>query len=265
VLTAFPTSAIIFEKGVCVRSTLIFVAAVAAAVIWFFGFATIPPMGLVLGAAGLLAGLALGLNGARRAVAVGLVLSAVPFVLTALNIAIGVARDPTSHNLFPFELLIALAIGLVPAAGLSIGYAIPRGRIPPRSSLLVGSLAALVALSSPALSLLSNGSFERSVAATLRRLLAAENEYRAASPSHRFTCEGPLLPGFEHERWLAWTQLGLATPDHFQGPGGYWFTLRCGPLSRGDDLSIEASKGYGGDVFTIDASGTIRRGPLQSR
>jgi hypothetical protein len=191
-------------------------------------------------------------------------LSCAPFQLTALNIAAGVTRDPTSHNLFPFELLIALGIGLVPAAGLSIGYAIPPARVPQRARLIAGGLAALAAVSSPAVGFRHNRSVETSVQATLSRLLAAENGYRAASPAHRFTCDGPLLPSFEHEGWFADTQLGLTTPDHFQGPGGYWFRLQCGPLSRGDDVSIRAFNGRGGE-FTIDGSGTILRGPQKSR
>jgi hypothetical protein len=252
-----------------VRSTPIFIAVLAAIfamalvanVIRLTGFRN--PMGLAIGASALLAGLALGLKRRRGAVTVGLILSCAPFLLTALNIAVGVARDPTSHNLFPFELLIALAIGLVPAVGLSIGFAIPPARVPPRASLIAGGLAALAALSSPAVGLIYNRDVETSVQATLRRL-AAENGYRAASPAHRFTCDGPLLPRFEHERWFANTQLGLTTPDHFQGPGGYWFMLQCGPLSRGDDVSIRAYNGYGGG-FTIDASGTILLGPQKSR
>jgi hypothetical protein len=40
--------------------------------------------------------------------------------------------------------------------------------------------------------------------------------------------------------------------------------LQCGPLSRGDDVSIRAYNGYGCE-FTIDASGTILRGPQKSR
>ena len=252
------------------RSTPIFIAVLAAIfatalvanVIRFAGFRN--PMGLAIGASALLAGLALGLKRRRSAVTVGLILSCAPFLLTALNIAVGVARDPTSHNLFPFELLIALAIGLVPAVGLSIGYAIPPARVPPRASLIAGGLAALAALSSPAVGLIYNRDVETSVQATLRRLLAAENGYRAASTAHRFTCDGPLLPRFEHERWFANTQLGLTTPDHFQGPGGYWFMLQCGRLSRGDDVSIRSYNGYGGG-FTIDASGTILRGSQKSR
>jgi hypothetical protein len=239
----------------------IFVAVLAAGVSLFLGF--INPTGLVLGASALLAGLALGLKRRRVAVAVGLILSGAPFLLTALNIAVGVARDPTSHNLFPFELLIALGIGLVPAAGLSIGYAIPPARVPPRATLIAGGLAALASVSSPAVGLRYNRDVERSVQATLRRLLAAENGYRAASSTHRFTCDGPLLPRFEHEHWFADTQLGLTTRDHFQGPGDYWFMLQCDPLSRGDDVSIRAYNGHG--EFTIDASGTILRGPQKSR
>jgi hypothetical protein len=240
----------------------IFVTALVANVIQFAGFRN--PMGLAIGASALLAGLALGLKRRRSAVTVGLILSCGPFLLTALNIAVDVARDPTSHNLFPFELLIALAIGLVPAVGLSIGYAIPPARVPPRASLIAAGLAALAALSSPAVARIYYRDVETSVQATLRRLLAAENGYRAASQAHRFTCDGPLLPRFEHERWFANTQLGFTTPDHFQGPGGYWFMLQCGPLSRGDDVSIRAFNSYGGE-FTIDASGAILRGSQKSR
>ncbi len=50
-----------------------------------------------------------------------LVALAVP-VAVGLRIGVEVAADPTSHNLFPFELLIALGLGLGAAlAGTAVG------------------------------------------------------------------------------------------------------------------------------------------------
>ena len=74
-----------FSKGVCVRSTPIFIAVMAgifatalvADVIRFAGFRN--PMGLAIGASALLAGLVLGLKRRHVAVTVGLILSCAPF------------------------------------------------------------------------------------------------------------------------------------------------------------------------------------------
>ena len=206
------------------------------------------------------AGIALGLHGSQPAKLAGIALSLAPLIVTAINIGIGIARDPTSHNLFPFELFGSAVIGLVPAAGLAVGRAASRTRVTRRAALFFGACAALLALLSPGIGRAFNRRHEASAKDTLRRLLEAEQAYRATNPAHLYTCEGPQLRSFEAEHWYAWTQLGLTAKDHFEGAGHYWFTLRCGPLSRGDEVSIEARSGSGGDVLTIDSSGIIRSG-----
>jgi hypothetical protein len=177
-----------------------------------------PAIAWTLEVAAFFAGLALGLHGSRPAKLAGVALSLVPLVVTAINIAVGIARDPTSRNLFPFELFGAAVIGVVPAAGLAIGRAASRTRVAQRAALCFGACAALPALLSPAIGGVFNRRHEASAEDTLHRLLAAEEAYRAANPAHLYTCEGPQLPGFQAEHWYAWTQLGLTAKDHFVGP-----------------------------------------------
>jgi len=116
---------------------------------------------------------------------------------------------------------------------------------------------------SPLLSRASVAKQESDAATTLKKLWHAEMTYAAADPTHRFTCEGPLLPGFEHEPWFAWTQLGLTSKDHvLHGP--YWFTIHCGALSRGDPLSIVADPGPGGNLYCIGENGIIQSTPFRN-
>ena len=61
---------------------------------------------------GALVGGVLGGNALRGFLAFAAVLPAVAFVRVALDVAV----DPTSHNLWPFELVIAGGVGVLPAA-----------------------------------------------------------------------------------------------------------------------------------------------------
>jgi hypothetical protein len=45
-----------------------------------------------------------------------------PALVTDINVLLDTSRDPTSHNLWPFEILAMAAIGLVPGAGLFLGW-----------------------------------------------------------------------------------------------------------------------------------------------
>jgi hypothetical protein len=63
---------------------------------------------------------------------------------------------------------------------------------------------------------------------------------------------------------FASTQLGLTTKDHMQGRGRYWFAVRCGDLSRGDHLYIDADPGPGGIVYCTDETGVIYGLPFKN-
>jgi hypothetical protein len=211
-----------------------------------------------------LVGLSLGLAQSRLAFTAGLAFSAAPVILDGVKIGIDLAHDPTSHNLFPFELLVTTILGLIPASGLVSGFALRKlVSVPPRAAWVTAYSSVALAMLSPILSRAFELNTHTATVSTLKRLWQAETVY-AADHQHRFTCEGPLLPGFERERWFASTQLGLTTKDHMQGRGGYWFTVRCGDLSRGDHLYIDADPGPGGIVYCTDETGVIYSVPFKN-
>jgi hypothetical protein len=157
-------------------------------------------------------------------------------ILDGVKIGMDLSQDPTSHNLFPFELLVTTILGLIPASGLVSGFGLRKlFSVPPRAAWVTAYSAVGLAMLSPILSRAFELNTNDATMSTLKRLWQAETVY-AADHQHRFTCEGPLLPGFERERWFAWTQLGLTTKDHMQGRGRYWFTIRCGDPSRRSSL-----------------------------
>ena len=248
-------------------------------VIWFMLAAAVGTVFLVLAlfapsatvaipiflAIAFLVGLSLGLGHSRVGLASGLALSAAPGLLTAVKISWDLSRDPTSHNLWPFALFGAAGLGLIPAAGLLAGYIVRKLiSVPPGAAWIAAYLAVVLAILSPLLSRALAVSGESDATSTLKRLWQAETTYAAADPKHRFTCEGPLLRGFEHELWFAWTQLGLTAKDHM-GHGRYWFTIHCGALSRGDRFYIVADPyPTGGDRYCIDESGMIHSNPAMN-
>jgi hypothetical protein len=80
---------------------------------------------LVVGVAALLLAMGLGLRGRSAFGWASAILPLVAFVRVLLD----VANDPTSHNLWPFELVIAGGVGLLPAAaGAALGVLINRMR-----------------------------------------------------------------------------------------------------------------------------------------
>ena len=76
---------------------------------------------LVLTAA-CLVGVSLGLARFRFAIFCGLALSAAPALVTAVIALLDISRDPTSHNLWPFEILVMATVGVAPAGGLLQGW-----------------------------------------------------------------------------------------------------------------------------------------------
>lgn len=62
-------------------------------------------------------------GGVKTTTAVFAVAAAVPGAILA-RVIVEVARDPTSHNLWPFELLIGLVLGLLAAAAGALAGAL---------------------------------------------------------------------------------------------------------------------------------------------
>lgn len=95
------------------------------------GMMIVPPLvaGLILGASFAKAGLK---PTAAIPFVLGIVSTVPGLVRAVLTIGADVARDPTSHNLWPFELALVLFAGggipLAIGAGIGIGLASGRGR-----------------------------------------------------------------------------------------------------------------------------------------
>jgi hypothetical protein len=70
----------------------------------------------------LLLGLVLGIFQPRHWLLLGLIAMALPPFLLAINILHDWTRDPTSHNLFPFEFMIYVFISLPALVGALLGF-----------------------------------------------------------------------------------------------------------------------------------------------
>lgn len=111
-------------------------------------------------------------------------------VVTAVQIIVGIIRDPTSHNLFPFEIVIALALGLPPAvAGVLLGKLVGR-KVPSRE--VSGIVLVTLALAGAAVSAIATASdmsrMETLALKKVEALGAAQQAFGAAHPSRGFTC-----------------------------------------------------------------------------
>jgi len=97
-----------------------------------------------------LIGLSLGLSQSRAGIASGFAFSAVPAVFIGIRILADLLRDPTSHNLWPFEFVLVGSLGLVPLTGLLAGYvATKRLYAPPLAAWITAYLAIAIALVLP--------------------------------------------------------------------------------------------------------------------
>jgi hypothetical protein len=92
----------------------------------------------------------LGLSQSRAGIASGFAFSAVPAVFIGIKILADLLRDPTSHNLWPFEFVLIGSLGLIPAIGLLAGYiAWKRLHAPPLAAWIAAYLAIAFALVLP--------------------------------------------------------------------------------------------------------------------
>lgn len=110
--------------------------------------------------------------------------------VTAVQIIVDGIRDPTSHNLFPFEIVIALALGFPPAVlGVLLGNLVRRKVPAPQ---LGGIALVTLALGVAAVSAIATASdMNRMETLALKKvgaLSAAQHAFRAAHPLRGFTC-----------------------------------------------------------------------------
>lgn len=155
----------------------------------FYG-ATSPPIAITsVALAVAAAGLALLRPGARWQTGAGVGIGLL--VVIVVQIVVDYNRDPTSHNLAPFEILVALVIGLPPAIlGVLLGNVVRR-KVPWPE---VGGIA-LVTLSLGVAAVsawVTASDITRLEALALKKvgaLIAAQHEFRAAHPARGYTCD----------------------------------------------------------------------------
>jgi hypothetical protein len=112
-------------------------------------------------------------------------------VVIVVQIIVDYSRDPTSHNLAPFEILIALVIGLPPAIlGVLLGRLVRRKVPRPQVS---GIALVTLALGVAAVhARVTASDITRVEALALKKvvaLIAAQHEFRAAHPLRGYTCD----------------------------------------------------------------------------
>jgi len=107
------------------------------------------------------------------------------------QIIVDTTRDPTSHNLAPFEVVIALAFGFPPAAlGVILGNLVRRHVLRPQAA--GPALVTLVLAVAVAHARATAADIARAEAVAQRKveaLVAAQHAFRAAHPGRGFTCD----------------------------------------------------------------------------
>ncbi|MEQ1897571.1 MAG: hypothetical protein ABL971_09330 [Vicinamibacterales bacterium] len=200
----------------------------------FYG-ATFPPIAITSVALGVAAaGLTLLRPSVRwqagAGVGIGLLV-----VLVVQIIADGI-RDPTSHNLLPFEVLIAFAIGFPPAIlGVLLGKAVRRHVPSPEvGGIALVTLALAVAAVSARGTLSEVTRMETLASKKVGVLIAAQREFHAAHPLRGYTCNlgelgepfsGPIEKNHPSESYhlngVAYHGGTAAIED------GYRYSLKC--------------------------------------
>ncbi len=200
----------------------------------FYG-ATAPPIAITsVALAVAAAGLALLRSGARwktgGGVGTGLV------VVVVVQIIVDYSRDPTSHNLAPFEILIALVIGLPPAVlGVLLGNLVRRKvPWPEVSGVALVTLALGVAVVDAGATASDIARVEALAQKKVAALIAAQHAFRAAHPLHGFACDlaelgepfsGPVTSNHPSESYRLDDVVYRGGTAAFEGE--YRFSLKC--------------------------------------
>lgn len=200
----------------------------------FYG-ATFPPVAITsVGLAVAATGLALFRAGARWQTGGGVGIGLVAFVVA--QIVVDYRRDPTSHNLAPFEIVIALVIGLPPSVlGVLLGN-LARRKVPRPEVAGVGLVA--LALGIAAASARATASdilrVEALASKKIVALIAAQHAFRAAHPPRGYTCDlgelgepfsGPIKENHRSESYRLAGVIYRGGTAAFEGE--YRYSLKC--------------------------------------
>ncbi len=237
----------------------------------FYDAASPPIMVTSVALATAAAGLALFRPGVRwqigAGVGVGLLIVFVAQIIGDTN------RDPTSHNLWPFEILIALVIGLPPAIlGVLLGNFLRRNVPWPQ---LGGIVLVTLAVGGAAVSATATASdivrVEALASKKVVALIVAQHAFRAAHPLRGYTCDlgelgepfsGPITnnhPSASYRLDGVVYRGGTAAVE-----GEYRYSLQCAGKPDPQELFVltaRAQASYGArslDIFCAGPDGAIR-------
>jgi hypothetical protein len=164
-----------------------------------------------------------------------------------------------AHEQSPGSATWAIVIGVAVLAAISLVLARSRGgnKSPAVASAawIAAYAAILLAALSPWVSLALQLAAEPDAETTLKNLWRAEKTFAAKEPGRFYTCEGPLLPGFERAAWVPFQEQGLIGRAQMRR-GRYLITLRCGPAAHFD--IVAAPQPPRGTIYSIDETGAIR-------
>lgn len=137
------------------------------------------------------AGLALFRPGVRWQIGAGAGVGVGLLIVIVAQIIVDTNRDPTSHNLWPFEIPIALVIGLPPAIlGVLLGNFLRRNVPWPQ---LGGIVLVTLAVGGAAVSATATASdivrVEALASKKVVALIVAQHAFRAAHPLRGYTCD----------------------------------------------------------------------------
>jgi hypothetical protein len=184
------------------------------------------------------------------------------------DIVLDIRRDPTSHNLLPFELLIGLALSMPPALlGALLGGL--SKRLGSSRSLVGGTMTALglaVAAGHAPLVLARTVASESAALAKMRLLLAAQDRFRSGNPIRGFSCDFNELgePLDAPARRIA--ARSRRVPGAYGGGtyapmGDYNFSVQCGyelrPVTSYLLMAAPRQGGLGRWVYCAEADGRL--------
>ena len=189
----------------------------------------------------------------------------VPIIVTIL---LDYQRDPTSHNLAPFEILFGLAVGMPPAmlGALLGGLA---GRISFRRPVIGATIAALglavAAAHAPAM-LARTVASESGALAKIKSLMAAQDRFRSANPTQGFSCDlnelGERFDAVARPSAPSRPVAGVYDTGMYAPAGDYDFSVYCvnelEPRTSFALFAMSRQKGLGRWVYCVEADGRLR-------
>lgn len=198
----------------------------------------------------------------------GIAVGAGILVPIATVIGIDLQRDPTSHNLWPFEVVFGLAIAMPGAllGALVGGYLGRVAAMPALAGAAVSAVGVLMAAAHLPIVFAERAAGERDAREKLGALATAQKDFHAARGRSTYTCNlSKLGKAFEtpvrrHEP----TQpvKGIYETGTWARAGDYEFMLLCERSNRGDRFLLTAApvRGtLGRWAYCVETDGVIRQ------